>query len=165
MTRPATAPRTPQPRTETLTSRIFRALYRDYDLHTLPGTHVAVPKGTPWFTGHSLSDIAQQISQYEHPVPDQPAPEAAPRARRPPLPRRPITAAPPASGFPHPGDVARITGFVHDHPSWSAFWDKQHGVWRVTEDDPDSGLYAASGDTGTVIRYMAEHVTPNLPSA
>ena len=28
------------------------------------------------------------------------------------------------------------------------------GVWRVSENDPDSGLYAVSGDADTVIRYM-----------
>ena len=29
------------------------------------------------------------------------------------------------------------------------------GVWRVSENDPDSELYAASRDADTVIRYMA----------
>ncbi|HJZ03765.1 MAG TPA: hypothetical protein VJ305_23860, partial [Streptosporangiaceae bacterium] len=33
-----------------------------------------------------------------------------------------------------------------DHPRWSAWWDKKHGLWRVAEDDPDSDLYAESSD-------------------
>jgi hypothetical protein len=48
-----------------LTSRVFRALYREFDLHTVAGTHVAVPKGTPWFCGVSLGSIARQISDHE----------------------------------------------------------------------------------------------------
>jgi hypothetical protein len=152
MTRPA-GPRTPQPDLDALTSRIFRALYRDYDLHILGCAYVAVPKGTTWFSGPSLGGIAQQISQHEHPGSGQHAPTAAPPA----LPHRPVTARPPASSFPHPGDAARIAGFLREHPSWSAFWDKQSGLWRVTEDDPDSALYAASTDTGTVIAFMTEH--------
>lgn len=63
----------------------------------------------------------------------------------------------PAASRPSPEDAVRIAGFLREHPSWSAFWDKQSGLWRVTEDDPDSDLYAASGDTGTVIAYMTEH--------
>ena len=31
-------------------------------------------------------------------------------------------------------------------------------VWRVSEDDPDSGLYAESRDVGAVISYTATHV-------
>jgi hypothetical protein len=48
-----------------LTIRVFRALYRDYDLHTVAGTHVAVPKGTPWFSGVSVAGIARQISEQQ----------------------------------------------------------------------------------------------------
>jgi hypothetical protein len=51
----------------------------------------------------------------------------------------------------------RITSFMREHPSWSAFWDKQDRVWRVTEDDPDSCLYAASADPETLISYVTEH--------
>jgi hypothetical protein len=58
---------------------------------------------------------------------------------------------------PAPEDAAQIAGFLREHPSWTAFWDKQAGLWRVTEDDPDSALYAASSDTGAVIAFMAEH--------
>lgn len=46
-----------------LTIRVFRALYRDWDLHTVAGTHVAVPKGTSWFSGVSLAGIARQIGE------------------------------------------------------------------------------------------------------
>jgi hypothetical protein len=31
-----------------LTMRIFRALYTEFDLRTVAGTHVVVPRGTPW---------------------------------------------------------------------------------------------------------------------
>jgi hypothetical protein len=63
----------------------------------------------------------------------------------------------PAAHRPAPEDAAQIAGFLREHPSWTAFWDKREGLWRVTEDDPDSALYAASSDTGTVIAFMAEH--------
>jgi hypothetical protein len=59
---------------------------------------------------------------------------------------------------PCPEDAARIAGFVREHPSWSVFWDKQWALWRVTEDDPDSDLYAASADASIVIGYMMRHV-------
>ena len=51
--------------------------------------------------------------------------------------------------------TARIAAFLAEHLSWTAFWDKRHGVWRVSENDPDSELYAVSPDADTVIRYMA----------
>ena len=50
-----------------LTERIFRALYQEFDLRTINGTYVVVPRGTPWFAGGSLGDIARQIS--DHPGP------------------------------------------------------------------------------------------------
>lgn len=56
--------------------------------------------------------------------------------------------------LPSPADAARIIRFLQDHPRWSAYWDKKHGVWRVAEDDPDSDLYAESSDAGTVIGYI-----------
>ena len=31
------------------------------------------------------------------------------------------------------------------------------GVWRVTEDDPDSDLYTESGSAATVIAYIEVH--------
>jgi hypothetical protein len=56
--------------------------------------------------------------------------------------------------LPTPYAAARITSFLADHQSWSAFWDKRSGVWRVAEDDPDSDLYAESPETDVVIQYM-----------
>ena len=61
--RPATGPagsRRPDP-------RVFRALYGEFELRTVEGTHVVVPVGTPWFAGRSLGEIARQISEYEQP--------------------------------------------------------------------------------------------------
>jgi hypothetical protein len=45
-----------------LPARVFRALYADFELRTLGGTHVAVPKGTPWYAAPSLASLARQIS-------------------------------------------------------------------------------------------------------
>jgi len=55
-----------------LTVRLFRAMYAEFDLRTIGGIHVVVPRGTPWFAGHSLGEIARQISKYEFPHGDQP---------------------------------------------------------------------------------------------
>ena len=60
-----------------------------------------------------------------------------------------------ATRLPTPYAAARIAAFLAEHLSWTAFWDKRHGVWRVSENDPDSELYAVSSDVDTVIRYMA----------
>jgi hypothetical protein len=57
--------------------------------------------------------------------------------------------------LPTPYAAASVATFLAEHLSWSAFWDKRHGVWRVSENDPDSELYAVSRDADTVIRYMA----------
>jgi len=46
--------------------------------------------------------------------------------------------------LPTPYAAARITAFLAEHLCWSAFWDKRDGVWRVSEHDPDSALYAES---------------------
>ena len=40
-----------QPGRDDLIMRIFRALYQQFDLHTIDGTYVVVPKGTPWYAG------------------------------------------------------------------------------------------------------------------
>jgi hypothetical protein len=59
------------------------------------------------------------------------------------------------SKLPDHGDALRIAAFLESHPGWSAFWDKQDGVWRVAEDDPSSELYAESASADRVIDYMA----------
>ena len=59
--------------------------------------------------------------------------------------------------LPDPGDALRIAALLQSHPGWSAFWDKQAGVWRVAEDDPSSYLHAESADADEVIDYMARH--------
>ena len=59
--------------------------------------------------------------------------------------------------LPPPADAARVSCFLADHLRWSAFWDKRFGVWRVAEDDPDSGLYAESRDADTVLAYITAH--------
>jgi len=56
-----------------------------------------------------------------------------------------------------PYAAARIAAFLSEHLCWSAFWDKQQGVWRVAEDDPSSDLYAESTDVNAVIAYMKAH--------
>jgi hypothetical protein len=60
-----------------------------------------------------------------------------------------------AISLPTPYAAARVAAFLAEHPCWSAFWDKRDGVWRVSEHDPDSELYAVSRDADTVIRFMA----------
>ena len=57
-----------QPSLDNLTARVFRALYQDFDLHTVVGTHIAVPKDTPCFAALSLGEIVRQISDHEHHV-------------------------------------------------------------------------------------------------
>jgi hypothetical protein len=59
--------------------------------------------------------------------------------------------------LPASGAVAQLISFLQQHPSWSAFWDKQDGVWRVAEDDPDSDLYVESADATEVLSFMAAH--------
>ena len=59
--------------------------------------------------------------------------------------------------LPRPADAARVSSFLRDHPRWSAYWDKKHGLWRVAEDDPDSDLYAESRDADIVIGYITAH--------
>lgn len=54
-----------------LPTRVFRALYADFELRTIGGTHVAVPKGTPWYAASSLAGLARQISSA---LPSDPAP-------------------------------------------------------------------------------------------
>ena len=61
------------------------------------------------------------------------------------------------TSLPAPRAVAQLASFLQQHLWWSAFWDKEYGVWRVAEDDPDSPLYAESADVAEVLRYMAAH--------
>jgi hypothetical protein len=46
--------------------------------------------------------------------------------------------------LPTPSAAAKIAAFLAGHLCWAAFWDKHDGVWRVSENDPDSEYYAAS---------------------
>ena len=59
--------------------------------------------------------------------------------------------------LPTPYAAAQIAAFLGNHLSWSAWWDKHYGLWRVAEDDTDSDLYAESRDADVVIRYMRAH--------
>ena len=63
----------------------------------------------------------------------------------------------PVTSAPAPEAAARVIRVLRDHPCWSVFWDKAYGVWRVADDDPDSGLYAESSDADTVISYIQAH--------
>ncbi len=64
-----TAPATPagQPGRDDLTPRIFRALYAEFDLRVIGATYVVTPVGVPCVTGHSLGEIARQISEPKEP--------------------------------------------------------------------------------------------------
>jgi anti-sigma regulatory factor (Ser/Thr protein kinase) len=57
--------------------------------------------------------------------------------------------------LPDRDDALRIAAFLDEHDGWSAFWDRRYGVWRVSEDDPDSELYAEDAEAGRVIDYMS----------
>ena len=61
------------------------------------------------------------------------------------------------TNLPTPFAAAKIASFLAEHLCWTAYWDKRSGLWRVSQDDPDSGLYAASRDADTVIEYMTKH--------
>ena len=63
----------------------------------------------------------------------------------------------PVTSLPRPEEAVRLTTVLQEHPRWSAFWDKRYRVWRVSEDDPDSDLYAESGDVDQVISYVMTH--------
>ena len=63
-----TAPAASQPAGD-LTARLFWVLYQEFDLHTINGIYLVVPKGTPWLSGPSLGDIARQIGGHDHPGP------------------------------------------------------------------------------------------------
>lgn len=68
-----------QPPPDDLTAaRVFRALYTQFDLHTVGDTHIAVPKGTPCFAAPSIGQIARQISDHEYHDPAAPSPGIPP---------------------------------------------------------------------------------------
>jgi hypothetical protein len=74
MTGPPPAAPAGQPARDNLTPRVFRALYADYELRTVEGTtYVAVPRGTAWYDGRSIGEIARQISDPGQPDPASPA--------------------------------------------------------------------------------------------
>ena len=60
------------------------------------------------------------------------------------------------TNLPAPHDIVRMTCLPREHQRWS-FWDPKYHLWRATEDDPDSDLYATSRDADAVIEYMATH--------
>jgi hypothetical protein len=66
-----------------LTPRIFRALYQDFDLHHVDGTFIAVPRGTAWYAGRSIGEIARQISDPGYRGPAIPTPVPVPLPPRP----------------------------------------------------------------------------------
>jgi transcriptional regulator with XRE-family HTH domain len=59
------------------------------------------------------------------------------------------------ANLPDLDDALRMAGSAGLRIGWSVFWDKRYGVWRVSEDDPHSDLYAESDDAQKVIDYMA----------
>jgi hypothetical protein len=61
------------------------------------------------------------------------------------------------TSLPRPEEAVRLSTVLQEHLRWSAFWDKRYRVWRVSEDDPDSDLYAESGDVDQVISYVMAH--------
>ncbi len=59
--------------------------------------------------------------------------------------------------MPVPHDIVRMTCLLREHQRWSLFWDPKYHLWRATEDDPDSDLYAESPDAATVMGYITTH--------
>ena len=53
--------------------------------------------------------------------------------------------------------AAPIASFLAEHVWPAGLLGQEVPVWRVSEDDPDSGLYAESRDVGAVISYTATH--------
>ena len=49
-----------------------------------------------------------------------------------------------AISLPTPYAAARVAAFLAEHLSWTAFWDKREGVWRVSEHDPDIAAHRGS---------------------
>jgi hypothetical protein len=59
------------------------------------------------------------------------------------------------TNLPTPYAAGSIAAFLSEHLCWSVFWDKQAGLWRADEDDPDSDLQVESPDADVGIRYIA----------
>jgi hypothetical protein len=66
--------------------------------------------------------------------------------------------------MPDTDDVLRMASVLSIHVGWSVFWDKRYGVWRVSEDDPDSDLYEENADAQRVIAYVAAHSRERAPA-
>jgi len=61
------------------------------------------------------------------------------------------------TNLPAPHDIVRMTCLLREHQRWSLVWDPKYHLWRTTEDDPDSDLYAESPDAATVMGYITTH--------
>jgi hypothetical protein len=146
----------------------FRALYPAVVIDRVDGfdfwqAWIPEENGGTVITRYLLRDLLRELDQ-RHP-PRHTANDANPDR---PHTQRTVRAAPDLeqddmTNLPAPDAAARITDFLADHLCWSAFWDKRECVWRVSEDDPDSDLYAASRDADTVIAYMAGHSKNQSP--
>jgi hypothetical protein len=55
------------PHPDNLTSAVFKALYREFDLITIGETYVVVPAGSLVFVSNSIGAIAVQISELQNP--------------------------------------------------------------------------------------------------
>lgn len=55
------------PHPDNLTSAVFKALYREFDLITIGGKYVVVPAGTLVLVSDSIGAIVRQISEHENP--------------------------------------------------------------------------------------------------
>jgi hypothetical protein len=55
-----------QPGCDDLTSRLFRAMYRQFDLRTIGDTYIVVPTSISWYSCYGLEEIPRQISGHEH---------------------------------------------------------------------------------------------------
>lgn len=66
-----------------LTPRVFCALYPGHDLHTVHGTYVVTPKGTPVLISGSLGWIARELAAGYPPPPASPDPGPGTLPRRP----------------------------------------------------------------------------------
>jgi hypothetical protein len=96
-----------RPARDDRTPRVFRALHAGHDLHDAEAAaFVAVPKGTAWYTGLSIGEIACQISDPDRDdiAPDIPVPVA--------LPARPAPAGAPAAGPATPARAAAAPGRI-----------------------------------------------------